>query len=89
MRRNRRGGFHPFSEYSGSSILDDQRNAITTEIKSQSDDYILNVFTLGLKNTTKAVVTTVKLSFLNDSVKKPFKKPSKEDFIIKLIYHIP
>jgi len=43
MRGNRRSGFHPFSEYRGSTMLDNQRSAITTDIKSQSDDYILNV----------------------------------------------
>jgi len=43
MRRYGGSEFHPFSEYDGFSMLEQQRQAISTEINSQSDDYILNV----------------------------------------------
>jgi len=43
MRHNVGSEFHPFSEYDGFSMIEQQREAIGTEINSQSDDYILNV----------------------------------------------
>lgn len=43
MRTFRRDGFHAFSEYDGYSMLENQKSAITKEVKQQNDDYILNV----------------------------------------------
>jgi len=43
MKRYGGSEFHPFSEYDGFSLLEQQRQAISTEINNQSDDYILNV----------------------------------------------
>lgn len=36
-------GFHAFSEHDGYSMIQQQKNSISTEINSQKDDYILNV----------------------------------------------
>lgn len=35
--------FHAFAEYDGFSMIENQKQRITQDIKSQSDDYILNV----------------------------------------------
>ena len=43
MRTFRRQGFHAFSEYDGYSMLENRRSSIDQAIKSQNDDYILNV----------------------------------------------
>jgi len=43
MRGYHGSEFHPFSEYDGFSMLEQQRQAISTAISNQSDDYILNV----------------------------------------------
>lgn len=43
MRSFRREGFHAFSEFDGFGMFEKQRSAIDQAIKSQNDDYVLNV----------------------------------------------